>query len=261
MRAAPATFACLAAVALLGSTASARADDDEPSGDVGPLTGYRSHRPSESPQRFALELRFGPYRPDIDSDFDTATPYDTVFGGDRRLYLGLELDWQALRIPGVGTLGPGLSVGYTHMSANAKLSSTGADSAEQTTLSIMPMYAVGVLRVDVLARETAIPLVPYAKAGLGYGLWWAANDTGTSTVDGVKGRGATAGTHWALGGMFLLDAIDPRASVQLDNETGVNNSYFYFEWMRSNLDGFGDSTHSKLRVGTSTWVMGLALEM
>lgn len=216
----------------------------------------RSERPPESPQHFAFEFRVGPYTPHIDSDFPQTKPFETTFGTDQRWFVGLEFDWQILRIPKVGTLGPGIGWGYTHMSALAKLSN-GTVSGEETNLAIMPMYGVAVLRVDTLARETVIPLVGYAKAGIGYGLYWAGDALGTQL------KGHTWGTQFALGGMLLLDAFDEHAAVEIDNEWGINNSYFFTEWMVANLDGFGQSSsnHSVLNIGTNTWVIGLGLEM
>jgi hypothetical protein len=220
------------------------------------LSWHRGERPPESPQHFAFEVRFGPYRPKIDDEFAAKPgPYQSVFGDDTRFSFGLELDWQIFRIPQVGTIGAGLGWGFTHMSANAQLQNGGGASAEDTSLSIMPMYGVGVLRVDVLARETPIPLVGYVKGGLGYGIWWTGNDLGTQS------RGHTWGTQFALGGMFLLDSIDEHASIEIDNEWGINNSYFFFEWMMANLDGFGSNDHSVLNIGTNTWVLGLAFEL
>lgn len=245
-----------ASVALISLSLPALAD----SGDDD-LGGYRSRRPWQSPQNMALELRFGPYRPDIDKDFPSAKPYETSFGDSRRVYVGAELDWQALRIPYLGTLGPGFGLGYTHMSGHTRLKSTGEASSESTSLGILPMYAVGVLRLDVLARETVIPLVAYGKAGVGYALWWTGNDLGPSRIDGKIGRGSTWGTHFAVGGMFLLDALEPSSAMALDNEVGINHSYLFFEWMVSNLDGFGAPAGSEMRVGASTWVAGLAFEM
>jgi len=241
--------ACLALGALASRVAAA--DDADYS------SWRRQERPPESPQRFALELRFGPYHPDVDDEFPQTKPYETAFGPNRRpIYVGLEFDWQLFRIPKVGTIGPGLGWGYTNTSGTAALVSTGGPSAEQTSLSIMPMYGVGVLRIDTLARETAVPLVGYAKLGLGYGLWWAGNDLGTQS------KGHSWGTHVALGGMLLLDAFDEHAAVELDNEWGINNTYFYFEWMRASLDGLSSSgDHSVMHIGTNTWVLGLALEM
>jgi hypothetical protein len=217
----------------------------------------KTHRQAyESRQRFAFELRLGPYRPNIDDAFPTAKPYESVFGSSKRVFVGLEFDWQVARIPMVGTIGPGFGLGYTHMSAQATLLGTNEPAAEETTLALMPTYGVGVLRVDVLARETAIPLVGYAKAGLGCGFFKTGNDLGT------QAKGHTWGMHYALGGMFLLDSLDQYAAAQLDNEMGINNTYIYVEWMLSKLDNFGHGKdRSVMNVGTNTWMMGLAFEM
>ena len=218
---------------------------------------HRFERPPESPQRFAIELRFGPYRPTVDDEFPLEKPYATAFGADKKpFYFGAEFDWQMLRVPHVGSLGIGAGWGYTSSSGTATKVSDGTPSPEMTFLRIMPMYGVGVFRLDFLARETAIPLVAYGKAGLGYGLWWSGNDIDT------KAKGHTWGTHFALGGMLLLDALDEHAAVELDNEWGINNTYFYFEWMMANLDGFGHTgDHSVLHIGANTWVLGLAIAM
>jgi hypothetical protein len=238
----------LASLPFVSGEARAQTDEDR-------YGWRRQERPPESPQRFAFEFRVGPYTPHIDDDFPQVKPYETVFGTDQRWFIGTEFDWQLLRIPKVGTLGPGIGWAYTHMSALAKLAD-GTDSGQDTNLAIMPMYGVGVLRVDVLARETVVPLVGYAKAGIGYGLYWS------SDVLGTHMKGHTWGTHFALGGMLLLDAFDEHAAVEIDNEWGINNSYLFVEWMMANLNGFGQSSNlSVMNIGTNTWLIGLALEM
>jgi len=50
--------------------------------DLGTLR-YNDRR-FESPQHVALEFRVGRYVPDVDSEFTTATPYETTFGSDNR---------------------------------------------------------------------------------------------------------------------------------------------------------------------------------
>lgn len=252
-------FASAAAVAFtLTSPASAQGFEDSSS------AAWRSNseRRFESPQSWALEVRLGHYKPRIDEEFGGSGPYEAVFGTDKRWYIGLELDYQALRIPHVGTFGPGFAIGYTSMSAKAKLTGSEEYSAEETSLWIMPMYAVGVLRVDVLANELGVPLVPYVKLGLGYALWKTSDGSGTSdypTSDGtVDGKGRSYGWHFAPGIMLQLDPLDRHAARQLDNSVGVNHSYFFLEWMRSELDGFG--ADDQMQVGTSTWTAGLAFE-
>jgi hypothetical protein len=210
----------------------------------------------ESQQHVAFELRFGRYVPNIDDEFSGATPYETTFGGKDRYTFGLELDWQILRIPYLGTLGPGLSFGYTHFSAPAFITGTGARAGENTGLMIIPMALQAVLRADVLARQTPVPLVPYVKLGLGSAIWRITNGGGTAHADSLAGSGISWGPQFALGGMLLLDFFDKDSAKNLDNEIGINNSYFFMEWMVSKL-GAGD----QLEVGTNTWQLGLAFEI
>lgn len=234
--------------------ASAQTQATDEFGSVGG-PGSRSH--AESPQNAAVEVRFGRYIPQVDKSVP-GSPYQGVFGKRSRYMFGLEGDWQLLRLPHLGTLGPGLGWGYTRASAQARITSTGMLSAEQTTLAIMPFYLVGVLRADVFAREFGVPLVPYAKVGLGYALWWASDGGTTSRENGVLGRGVSYGPQYALGAMFLLDVLDEQTALDADNGIGVNNSYVFAEWFDSELDAFGSK--SRLNVGANTWVVGLAIE-
>jgi hypothetical protein len=213
----------------------------------------------ETRQDAAFELRFGPYLPNVDDEFGGSGPFERFFGDENRYLFGFEADWQLLRIPHVGTLGPG--VGWGIVSMDGKTFRSNGDAAEQTTsLSIMPMYGVGVLRVDVLARETPIPLAAHAKLGLGYALWWTDDGLGLSRdAQGVTGEGASYGYQGAIGLDLLLDTFDRVGARDLDSTFGVNNSYFFFEWYYSNLDGFGSG--DQMQVGTSTWMLGITLEM
>jgi hypothetical protein len=251
-------LAAAPAIALLAMPRDARAQDR--GGSLG-----SAHRTFESPQHFAMELRFSPYRPDIDSDpaLSNHAPYAAIFGTTPRILVAAELDWQVVRIPHLGTFGPGLSAGYTSMSAAAPLRNPPPApasnlSGEQTSLSIYPFYAVAVLRADVFMREANIPLVPYVKAGLGYALWRASNDNGTSNHDNVAGKGHSYGTQLALGLSLHLNAFDAYAAKEFDNTMGVNHTYLFFEYFSSNFSTLGPA--SQLRVGATTWAMGLAVE-
>jgi hypothetical protein len=213
----------------------------------------------ESKQWFALELRFAPYWPNIDSQPGLSNqPYHTIFGDSPRLLFGAEFDVQVLRIPHFGSLGPGLGVGYVQMSALAPLADGSGLSAESTNIEVFPFYLTAVLRVDVLLRDYRVPIVPYAKAGIAYSLWRVFTDTGTSTFNGMTGFGGTFGEQFALGGALNLDWIDRRGASSLDQATGINHTYIFGEWMFANLDNFGSS--KGLRVGTSTFCGGLAFE-
>ncbi|MBI5535410.1 MAG: hypothetical protein HY898_21960 [Deltaproteobacteria bacterium] len=216
-------------------------------------------RRRESAQNWAFELRFGPYYPKVDEEFKNGQqPLKQVFGDTWHFFMGVELDWQALRLGNIGSFGPGFGWGYTRMSAPAKLTGTNDNSAETTSLWIMPMYVAGVFRLDLLHKEASIPLVPYAKLGLGYAWWRASNELGGSSYDGIPGKGHSYGLHAAGGLALQLDFLDRGASQQLDNSVGINHSYVYFEWLYSDLGGFGGK---QMHVGTSSWVTGLAFEI
>lgn len=214
--------------------------------------------PYRSAQNFALELRFGPYYPNVDDEPGlNGTPFKDRFGDKARVYVGLEVDWQAFRIPHLGTLGPGVSVGMVSMSRDATTVS-GRPSGDEYTLKIYPFTLDAVLRADVLWRDMGFPIVPYGKLGVGYALWRSSNSGGTSSADGISGKGSTWGPHGAIGAAFALDALDKGASRNMDNATGINNTYVYFEMYWLNLTGIGQT--NALYVGTNSWVMGLTFE-
>ena len=223
--------------------------------------GYGSRRgvQSESKQEAAFELRLGRYLPEVDSQLGS-TPFQDTFGGDNRYMFGAEVDWQVLRIPHFGTLAPGLGWGYTKFTAKAKYADGSGVSSSSTRLNIMPMYLVGVVRADVIPREFKIPLVPYAKLGFGYGMWWSSDGQRSARApDGRKGRGGSYGLTYALGAMFLLDVLNEDDAVTADAATGINNSYIFAEWFRPQLDGFG--SNKVLDISSSSWLLGIALEI
>ena len=215
---------------------------------------------STSPRRrWAFEGRIGPYFPDVDDGL-IGTPFVDHHGSDSNLMFGAELDWQAYRIPSVGTLGPGIGFGYTSYEGERFLPGTDTTSAETTDFNLLPLYLVAVLRVDVVARNTPIPIVPYIKAGFGYAFWWStAGDNLDRTSSGDELKGTTYGTQLALGGMLLLDLFDRGASKQLAVSNDIHNSYLFVEWYNAQLDGFGRDDN--INLSTNTWFAGLAVEL
>lgn len=219
-----------------------------------------SEHPHRSAQNFALELRFSPYRVQVDEEpaLKGATPFADAFGTSPRLYFGLELDWQTFRIPFVGTIGPGLSAGTVSMSRTARTKRSNEESGDEYSLTIHPFTLNAVLRADALWRDRGFPLVPYGKLGLGMALWDASTTGGTSSFGGVSGKGTTWGTNMALGISFALDAIDQGATRNMDNAIGINNTYVYAEYYWLNLNGLGQER--ALYVGSNSWAAGLAFE-
>ncbi|MEP7121831.1 MAG: MXAN_2562 family outer membrane beta-barrel protein [Byssovorax sp.] len=256
-----AALAPLAVAAVLASAAPARAQEYHGSStDWRRLDRTESLGKSSSTQQFTFELRFGQYFPEVDkkpglgANAAGLLPYERVFGANDQFYFGLELDFLPLRIPYIGAIGPGLGWGYTHASAKAKILESAKDSTTATSFTIMPMHLSGVVRFDELMRRTGFPLVPYAKVGLGLGIWM-----GSPVPTGYTGAGGTWGTHFALGGMLALNFLDPRAAARLDETTGVNHAYLFGEFMRANLNGLGSTPTFYL--GSTSWVVGLAVDL
>lgn len=268
--------ACAAACVLLApEVASAQTWKSSPTSSW----RRRSHAagaPESSLSSFTLEARFGAYYPEIDEEFGGTGPYTEFFGTGPQFYFGLELDWTPIRIPYVGKLGPAFGWGFTTMKAKAQVSGgvdTGddADSAAgpETTIDIHAMHASAVLRIDEISRRTVIPIVPYAKFGFGFGAWKTGTSSGTSevcdppgsTTSCSVGEGLSVGPHLGLGGMLGLNWLDPRSSGMARETSGIDQAYLFGEWMWANLDsGLGKNSNA-MHIGTSTWVVGIALDL
>lgn len=258
--------AACAAVATLAHAAPAEAQTHLTTGDWRQTSRPSQREADTVPQHWAFELRFGPYYPQVDEEFSSATPYESVFDNDPQFYLGLELDWQAVRIPYVGALGPGIGWGYTRTSAKAKITgctvteTDSCESGQDTSLTILPMHLSAVLRLDELMRRTGFPVVPYGKFGVAFATWSAGSDSNVTDADGdeVLARDTTWGIHMAVGGMLSLRFLEPRSSANLYESTGIHHLYLFGEWMNASLDGLG--SRPQMHVGTSTWVAGLAAD-
>jgi hypothetical protein len=214
-----------------------------------------------SDKSWGLEVRFGPYSPDIDSEFSGPVenrPYRLYFGSKRRVLSQLELDYQFFR--GFGSAAVGVQVGYLRASAQALAEATNEPTADPTTLTLLPLGLTMVYRMDVPALRWQIPLVPYVKLGLGYTIWTITNGNGDvahSTLGG-RGRGGTAGWQAAAGLAFMLDVLDSGAARALDSETGINHTYLFFEGAHFATSGLGRK--NALHVGDTTWLLGLLFE-
>ncbi len=256
--------AAAVAVTLLAFPARAQSSREES------LAGV--HKRFNSPQNFELEFRFAPYSPDVDSDpsLHGCRPFASIFGTGPSVLVGAEFDWQALRIPHLGTLGPGLGGGVVSFSANAPntagkssgcltTSSAAGTSGESTSLTIYPLYLAAVLRVDTFWKDLGVPLVPYAKLGPAVGFWQASNTLGVSNAGGSKGQGYTLGSQLSLGVGLNLNIFDEHAARNFDETMGVNGTYLFAEWSDTNLNGLWFQSNP-LRVGAAAWTFGLAWE-
>ncbi|MBI5516137.1 MAG: hypothetical protein HY909_20300 [Deltaproteobacteria bacterium] len=242
----------------------------------------RGRESFESPQNFAFELRGGPYYPVTDSEFGAGArrPIEEIFGTNDRLYLGVEFDWQLVRFNWVGSLGLGVAGGWASLSRPARVTSQsdtgetalGAETGQNTTLTVLPLAALAVVRLDGLARNTAVPVIPYLKLGVAYTVWWSSFGDGLSRLNeqsptrtgedpalfGRAAQGGSLGLQWAAGVMLRLDAFEPRAQRAWDANMGVNHSHLFIEWTQNDAGTLG--SRPQLRLGWASWVVGVELE-
>ncbi len=230
----------------------------------------------ESPQRFAVELKFGPYLPDIDRRWEGEGlgPYATIYGRTddngvaikqprKALFTVFGFEWQFFHAG--GPLSLGVTVGYFGDKANALIADGFAESdnvrsaADKTRFNIVPLTVLFGYRFELLADRFRVPLVPYARGGVGYGFWWEKKGGKISTNDaGKKAHGGSFGWQVNLGLMVRLDFLERGTAIDLDRLTGINHTYIFGEWQFSHLDGFGNE--SVMPVGDDTFTVGLAVE-
>jgi hypothetical protein len=218
---------------------------------------------AESPKSNSLDLRFGRYLPGIDDAFGGGTkPYATILV-DPAWEANMSLDatvWDRF-----GTLAVGLSLGYWNQAGQGREVSSGEVSGDTATLSIIPISLDVAYRFDVLAERWNIPLVPYIKTGLMYGVWWFRDGSeeisNWTAKDGTNyhGMGGTGGLHGTIGLRFLLDVLEPMAARSFDIEMGVNHSYVFAEYQGRYLNDFGSAKSIDLSDGVVSF--GFAFDL
>jgi len=211
-----------------------------------------------SPQYGAFEVKFGPYRPNVDDEPGlSGTPYRDALNNDNMFLTMFELDWQFLQLRGIN-FGIGGAFGFGQAYAKAQTESGGA-SADYTVLNVMPFNLLGVIRIDVLARELNVPLVPFFKGGLNWYLWWVLDGGGDTAASG-----GTMGWQINPGLALELDSLDRISARTFDNEVGVNHSYIFFEYVYAQVEGYGRDGYmylSPTNMGDNgTFMIGLAVE-
>lgn len=252
-------------------------------GDPPRATKRKQQGRYESPQRFALEIKFGPYLPDVDRNYSGAGlgPYATIYGQtDARgvatgkpkngFYGALAFEYQIANIG--GPIGIGFQWSMMRDKAQALLARPPEDpeasvrsGADSTRFAVMPLALQAVYRFELLADRFRVPLVPYAKVGLNYSFWWSKDGSGTiSTIKDDSGkvvdkaRGGAWGFQTNLGGMLRLDFLERGTARTLDRVTGINHTYLFGEWQLSRVNNFGRK--DSINLGDSTWLLGLAVE-
>ncbi len=249
----------IAAIVLFAGPGVARAAVPEDGGVSLPgldLSLAGEDKPVESPRAWNFELRFGPYYPDTDTEFadrgQSARPFAEVFGTHKGLMFGLEIDHHVSHRG--GTWAVGVAGSYYSASAASLSADQTTRTGDSTSFRLVPLAILAVYRADVLRTRYGWPLIPYAKLGLSSGLWWLSDTSQTGSTMGV-----TFGWDAAAGVSLDLSFIDPSGAHEMERDSGVNQFAIFFEVLHAALDGFGSS--STLRVGDTTWIGGLMMEM
>ncbi|HVV53432.1 MAG TPA: MXAN_2562 family outer membrane beta-barrel protein [Polyangia bacterium] len=247
-----------ALTALVALPRAARAQQDFAS-EANFVEGSDSYTPYRTPQRFAFQLTFGPYRPDVDGEFNgLRDPYAQYFGSGQHLMTRIELDYQFWHR--YGTIAGGLGVGYFSVSGNSPTAMSLSPSGDESTLKVVPVSVSAIYSFDYFLETRGIPLVPYGKLGFDWAYWQITDGNGNIADDGHggHGRGATLGWHAAAGLMLMLDFLDPDAAHDFDQDLGVNHTGIAFEYYHADISGLGES--NRLHVGDNNWTLGLVLE-
>ncbi|MFO7565000.1 MAG: MXAN_2562 family outer membrane beta-barrel protein [Enhygromyxa sp.] len=234
------------------------------------------HGREASPQRFALEIKFGPYLPDVDARYQGSGfgPYATIYGrtdetgqaiGQPRkgVLSALSFEWQFYNLGGPFSIGT--SIGYFRDSANALIDEpvmegeSTRSSADKTNFHVIPVTVLLGYRFELLADRFRVPLVPYVRGGVAHGFWIEKKGGELVTNDaGQQSRGSSWGWQVNLGLMLRLDFLERGTAIDLDRLTGINHTYIFAEWQFSRLDGFGSD--KAMSVGDDTFLVGLAIE-
>jgi hypothetical protein len=210
---------------------------------------------------FQLQIRFGPYYPDVDDESGlSGQPFKTVFGSGSELLFELGVDYEIWH--GFGTVTAGGSFGFVQFLGKA-LTSTGVKSSDTTVLNLLPLRLNVGYHFDWLSREFAIPIVPYVTTGISYYIWWVLDGVGDTAEwedadgDAHTAQGGIFGAHLFVGVKLLLDFLDEGAAANLYDDVGVINTFLFAEYAISWVDGFGGD---HMNVGDQTFMFGLMME-
>lgn len=195
-----------------------------------------------SPEGFLLSFGVGAYRPDPGSQaFSQTYP-----SGNGPILLG-EFDFFLYRIPFLGPIGIGVAGGWASYKGTAcVLVNNACDPTQPTTdrakFALFPLNAMFVLRIDALARKTPVPFVFSGKVG--YNTVFFKEEVGAGSASG-----RSHGFGWAAQIALELNFINERRANALDEDWGINSSFFFFELA-------GSDTNNRAPVGDKFYFTG-----
>ena len=193
-----------------------------------------------SPEGYLLSFGVGAYRPDPGSE-----SFDLVYSGSGPLLLG-EFDLFFYRIPFIGPIGLGLQGGWAAYSGTACLQDSAPGqcnpSSDSAKFTLFPLNASAVVRIDAMARKTPVPLVFTGRIGFNSVFF-------NERVGGRKSSGRSHGLGWGAQIALELNFVNERRANALDEDWGINSSFFFFEIAGSN-------TNSRAPVGDKFYFFG-----
>jgi hypothetical protein len=138
-----------------------------------------------------------------------------------------EFDFFLYRIPFLGPIGIGIAGGWagykgTACEAGTITGNTCTPSTQSAKFSIFPLNAMAVLRIDALARETSVPFVFTGKVGFNTVFF-------NEELGAGKSGGTSYGFGWAAQIALELNFVNERRANALDEDWGINSSFFFFE--------------------------------
>jgi hypothetical protein len=210
---------------------------------------------------FQLQVRFGPYHPNVDGESGVdGEPFKSVFGSGSELLFELGVDYEIWH--GFGTVTAGGSFGFVQFVGKA-LTSGGEKSTDTTVLNLLPLRLSVGYHFDLLSKKYAIPVIPYVAGGISYYIWWVLDGVGDvaewedADGDTFAAQGGIFGMHLFAGVKLLLDFLDEGAAASFYDDVGVVNTFLFAEYAVSWVDGFGGD---HMNVGDETFMFGLMME-
>ncbi len=173
-----------------------------------------------TPEGYLLSLGVGAYRPNPGDP-----QFDLVYPDENGPILLLEFDFYLYRIPFIGPIGLGIAGGWSgYKGAACETANLPAcvPSTQSAKFNLFPLNVMAVLRIDALARETPVPFVFTGKVG--FNSVFFNEKTGGSTS-----KGRTHGFGWAAQFAIELNFVNERRANALDEDWGINSSFFFFE--------------------------------
>ncbi len=215
-----------------GSLALAQEEgqDQPPSAYVRPHTWRAELRFSTTyfPYQIDQGLKQQTFYPDgLGTAAVSSGPFGALYGGRHRLLGETEVDRDLLT--GFGSLGVGVGFSYAEFYGTGYHVDRGVyvGSGDGSGFHLGQARLLAIYRFDYFV-PSGIPLVPFAKAGLGWAYYWNQLSSGklTPNVSGNgNSQGLVTGVEASLGLSLLLDVIDPVLSRDLYQDLSIAHTY------------------------------------